>query len=128
MSGLDKPIDYAYKLNDDKTISKIETLREYAEYMESGNRQVARKTMKLNSIECFVSTVFLVLDRDSYSGGKPLLFETMIFFEEENSLGGSDTLDYQTRCHTYEEALEMHEVAIKYLELMESTMPLPTID
>lgn len=51
-----------------------------------------------------VSTVFLGLDH-SWDGGKPLLFETMIF-------GGKHD-QYQTRCSTWDEAVIQHEEACK---------------
>jgi hypothetical protein len=50
-----------------------------------------------------VSTVFLGLDH-SWGDGPPLLFETMIFDDNEDG--------YQTRCTTWDEAELMHEVAM----------------
>jgi hypothetical protein len=52
----------------------------------------------------FVSTVFLGLDHN-HSGGRPLLFETMIF--------GGPHDQYQTRCSTYDEAEAMHAKAVR---------------
>lgn len=52
----------------------------------------------------WVSTVFIGLDM-SFRNDLPILFETMIF---DN--GGSG--DYQERCGTWEEAIEMHETAV----------------
>lgn len=48
-----------------------------------------------------VSTVFLGLDHQ-WGQGPPLLFETMVFSDDE----GLD--DYQDRCSTWEQALLMH--------------------
>jgi hypothetical protein len=64
-----------------------------------------------------VSTVFLGLDH-SHGGDNPMLFETMVFGDEEDS--------YQTRCETWEEAEAMHkhavEVATGMLERAESSL------
>jgi len=51
----------------------------------------------------FVSTIFLGIDHN-FGGGKPLVFETMIF-------GGKHDL-YQERYSTYEEAIEGHKRAV----------------
>lgn len=53
-----------------------------------------------------ISTVFLGLDHNHLGVGDPLLFETMIFD------GGEDS--YQTRCTTWDEAKEMHRVAVQH--------------
>lgn len=55
-----------------------------------------------------LSTVFLHIDHN-YFGGKPLLFETMIF------LGGTEIM--QKRYHTWHEALEGHKyIKVAYVE------------
>lgn len=74
-----------------------------------------------------VSTVFLGLDH-GWSDGPPVLFETMIFTREKrlspitNSMI-RDSLEYQTRCCTYAEAVAMHDAAIGWLRIQ----PAPTI-
>jgi hypothetical protein len=55
-----------------------------------------------------VSTVFLGIDHNFFDEGPPLLFETMIF--------GIDDDSYQTRCSTYDQAVKMHEKALKHVE------------
>jgi hypothetical protein len=50
-----------------------------------------------------ISTVFLGIDH-GFCGDHPLLFETMIFDDGEDS--------YQTRCQTWDEAEAMHETAV----------------
>jgi hypothetical protein len=50
-----------------------------------------------------ISTVFLGIDHQFF-GGKPLLFETMIF--------GGQHDKYQNRCSTWDEAEKMHEEAV----------------
>lgn len=52
--------------------------------------------------ETKISTVFLGLDHQ-WGDGPPLLYETMIF--------GGPHDDWQERCSTREEALQMHERA-----------------
>lgn len=53
-----------------------------------------------------VSTVFLGIN---HGFDPPILFETMIF-------GGAEDGEYQTRCATYEEALEMHREGVRVAE------------
>jgi hypothetical protein len=55
-----------------------------------------------------ISTVFLGLDHNFF-GGKPLLFETMVF--------GGENDEYQNRCSTWEEAEAMHQVAVEIVRL-----------
>lgn len=57
-----------------------------------------------------VSTIFLGLDHNHY-GGKPVLFETMIFREYYNDI-------YQNRYHTWEESVTGH------IEAVEKMIPL----
>ena len=51
-----------------------------------------------------VSTVFLGLDHQWHPDGPPLLFETMIFDGSED--------EYQERCSTWDEAVQMHAEAV----------------
>lgn len=53
--------------------------------------------------DSWVSTVFLVLDHSH--GGKPVLFETMIF-------EGKTTAGFQIRAETHREALNNHRAAV----------------
>lgn len=59
----------------------------------------------------YISTVFLGLDHnfsyliDGAGDHEPLVFETMIFDDGDDS--------YQTRCSTWEQAEEMHRVAVE---------------
>ncbi len=74
-------------------------------------RQVAEDTFMTDVAEVRVSTVFLGLNHrwSSEEGDPPIIFETMVF--------GGPHDQYQTRCCTWDEALEMHKVAIKRLNL-----------
>lgn len=74
-------------------------------YFKDDKRRVAD-----NTIECIthyrVSTVFLVSDHSHSIGGRPILFETMIF-----DSNGSDM--YCQRYSTWDEAVEGHKKAIE---------------
>ena len=61
-----------------------------------------------------VSTVFLGLSHTFSKSAPGDFFETMIF--PENEVDGKEFDEYQTRCDTYEQALEMHETAKKYVK------------
>ena len=87
-----------YILVNKKPVKEPDTLK-WAKWFEKADRHVKRDS--IGDVE--VSTVFLSLDHN-FSGGKPLLFETMIF-------GGKHD-QYQDRCSTWKEAEEMHKKAI----------------
>ena len=53
-----------------------------------------------------VSTVFLGIDHEFFNG-PPLLFETMVFGGEHDG--------EQWRCSTWDQALEMHDLAVEYI-------------
>lgn len=59
---------------------------------------------------CYVSTIFLGLDR-SFGSGPPLLFETMVF---DNSRTDREHELYCRRCSTWEEAEEQHRRAVAW--------------
>lgn len=78
---------------------KVVSLLEWAEFMENGDRAVAKTQIGVVSI----STVFLGIDH-GWGEGEPVLYETMIF--------GGDFDSYQTRSCTWEEAEEAHKEAV----------------
>ena len=84
-----------YILKDKKPVA-CDDLLEWGEFMQSGERTVA----KSEKGEVRVSTVFLGLDH-SFGSGDPLLFETMIF-------GGEHDQDCERYC-TWEEAEAGHK-------------------
>ena len=86
---------------EEKTPVLTDDLLEWAKWLENADRRVAKTTLP-NGVE--VSTVFLGLDH-SFSEGKPLLFETMIFGGEHDT--------YQERYTTWEEAEAGHQRAIE---------------
>lgn len=81
-----------------KKVIKETNLLKWAEWFETADRHV--KNTKVGGVQ--VSTVFLGLDHNFF-GGKPLLFETMIF-------GGRHD-GYQERYTTWEEAEKGHKKA-----------------
>jgi hypothetical protein len=67
-----------------------------------------------------VSTVHLELDHN-FDGGDPLWYETMIFKDNGDSLG------FQVRYHTKDEAIEGHEITLKLLpKIIENPKKYPT--
>jgi len=75
---------------------------EAAEWLEEGSD---RRTIKRDEIgDILVSTVFLGLDHAWIPGGKPVLWETMIF--------GGEHDQYQERYTSHEDALEGHKKAL----------------
>lgn len=96
-----------YKLDENKKVVLVPR-----EEWEDYNVQNHVQKIKQESIEnYFISTIFFGLDYNFYDPGKPpIVFETIIF--KDNDLS-DDT--YQNRCSTYEEALQVHEEAKKWL-------------
>lgn len=94
-----------YYILDGKTPVPEPDIRKWAEWLSTADRVVNQTTgiVKLAGTpvgDVQVSTVFLGVDH-SFSGGPPLLFETMVF-------GG--VLDQETdRCTSWEAAEKMHE-------------------
>lgn len=98
--------DY-YKLDEENNPIPC-SLREWGEMYQEGGRD--RRVVAFDAIDTYqVSTVFLGLDHGWGRSDKPVLFETMIFGE-----GPGD--HYQTRCCTWNEALEMHKHAIQWIK------------
>lgn len=94
----DRPRYYA--LLDNLTTIPCDNLIKWTQGFETTMRIVGKT--QIGNVE--ISTVFLGLDHQ-YGDGPPLIFETMIFGGKYN--------DYQTRCTTYEQAIAMHEAAVK---------------
>jgi hypothetical protein len=91
-----------YILNDKGEPIHVTDVMEWARWFGQGSEQRIVAQNKLGSV--MISTVFLGLDHSFTSSGPPLLYETMIFGGEHDG--------YQTRCSTYEQAVEMHKVAL----------------
>jgi hypothetical protein len=82
---------------------KCNDLMKWAHWFETADRRVAETIVDGKR----VSTVFIGLDHQ-FGDGDPLIFETMIFGDDNDG-------EYQTRCATWEEAEEMHRVAVASL-------------
>ncbi len=101
-------LSFTKYIMDEYGIPKIEPdLMKWAAWYEQESNVVIRRDMideasEEGVVEVSISTVFLSIDHAFY-GGKPVLFETMIF-------GGKHDL-YQERCHTKAEAVEQHQKA-----------------
>lgn len=102
------PPDYYYYfvLNDQNEVVPAKTRDEALAMFENRKKRVLKKE-KFGEAE--VSTVFLVINHTFRPNIPPLVFETMIF--------GGEHDEYQTRCSTYAEALQMHEDAVALVKL-----------
>ena len=92
-----------------------EGLLQWARWMESepGGKDVRRVARTQLEDGTSVSTVFLGLDHNFGMYGPPILFETMIF--------GNDNLgEYQQRHATWDEAAAGHEVAVNMAKQKEN--------
>jgi hypothetical protein len=88
---------------------EVYNLMLWARWMEiAGNRRIA---MDHVGAVC-VSTVFLGTDHSWSDKGPPILFETMMFIEDDGRKGCSSSWgDLQLRAATWEEAITNHELA-----------------
>jgi hypothetical protein len=78
------------------------SITEAADWLEEGSN---RRTIKRDEIgDILISTVFLGLDHSWTPGGKPVLWETMIF--------GGEHDQYQERYTSHKDALEGHKKAL----------------
>lgn len=94
-----------YVLDKDHHVIEEPDVLVWAKFFEHiENRLVARTVVG----SALISTVFLGLDH-SFSGLKPLVFETMIFDCPKFA-------DYQERYGTWDEAMEGHEKALKLVK------------
>lgn len=78
----------------------------WGRWHEFSDNRVVRRTV-IEDVE--VSTVFLGIDH-SFGGGRPVLFETMIF-------GGTHD-EYQERYSTWDQAVAGHEAACALAKVM----------
>lgn len=84
-------------------------LWEWAAMLENGD---ARRVAVDSIADADVSTVFLGLDHNYHRSGPPILFETMVFDVSDEP--GVTIEEYQTRCSTWDEAVEMHAEAVRW--------------
>ena len=93
----------SYKLNKDKTFTKVDKIEEAT--MSEPERRVGYDELSDGTV---VSTVFLGFNHN-YRGGDPILFETMVFNNEE--LG-----EYQRRYTTWDIAEKAHKAIVELLK------------
>lgn len=101
---------------DENNQPKRATIRQWAQWRESNPPNFHAGSTRKGNV--WVSTVFLGLDHghSMRKNARPILFETMIFdlkLRAKNPRDRQKARSYQTRCSTWEEALEMHEAAVK---------------
>lgn len=89
----------------DKVPVPCDDLLEWGCWMQTADRRVAKT--QIGPLR--VSTVFLGLDHRHFEDGSPLVFETMIFGEDQEH---DSRESYCDRCSTWEEAEAMHQRAI----------------
>ena len=92
-----------YILDDDRKPLLVDDLMVWAEWFEGANRVVDRTS--IGPVD--VSTVFLGTDHGT-GDGQPVLFETMIFFQEEALERTFSNNDGERTC-TWAEAEQAHE-------------------
>lgn len=92
-------------------------LMRWAEWFETADR-----TVKWTKTEHhWISTVFLGLDHQHFGGGPPLVFETMSFEEEGDSV-------HQDRYSTWAEAETGHDMILREVLARETTVALTMLD
>lgn len=100
-----------YILNPDHSFTGME-FEDYLSHIKSLGINGENRRVDESQIGNYrISTVFLGIDHNWNDYGPPILFETMIFgphFERD---------EYQTRCATWNEALEMHITAIDFVNV-----------
>lgn len=102
-----------YILDDNKNIKVVYDLMEWANWLETADRQIRFNRLKKYGVR--VSTVFLGIDHNylCFEDGSrtPVLFETMIFL---NGKFYDSRLDgYQERYCTLDEAVKGHHRAMR---------------
>ena len=80
------------------------TLTEFAKAMQNGSDHILAQAT-INELQ--ISSVFTGIDQN-WSGGDPILFETMVF-------GLPDDLHPQWRFSTWDETMEMHNLLVTTL-------------
>ena len=91
-----------YILDKARNIRKTDNPLRWAKWLEKADRVVKHETIKKKRKVYTISTVFLGIARQAQKG-PPLLFETMVFDKE------GETLPIQERYSTWQEAEKGHE-------------------
>jgi hypothetical protein len=95
--------DY-YKLDNKHNVVPCELI-EFGIFMKDHENVIVKQE---HIGEYHISTVFLGLDHSFRECDAPLVFETMVF-------DGPQDYEYQTRCSTWDGALDMHKKACNYV-------------
>ena len=119
-------------LNPDHTVTKTGNFEEYAKLMADRDLKIVAQTVGAG--DRFVSTVFLGIDHQWMDGGRPLIFETMIFEKgwltkkrppinwkrlkprKQRPNERTDIHDWQDRYSTWDEAVIGHAHALGLLQ------------
>lgn len=100
-----------YILKGRKTV-KAKSLQEACNWYENfDQRQIASTVIH----DIRVSTVFLMMDHRLFGDGPPVLFETMVFSQED---AGVDIGDWTQRYCTYEAAVTGHNQVVEEVRAM----------
>jgi hypothetical protein len=82
-------------------------LLKWASSIEDAQSRVVKQD---HIAQFLVSTVFLGLDHRLSGKGPPIVFETMVFQKIDDR---NQPVSYQTRCATWDEAVVMHDLAVR---------------
>lgn len=101
-----RAINIYYRLDEKKNVVPCSLMEFTKQFGDDSTRRVALTKLK----KLTVSTVFLGLDHNwGPEDATPIVFETMIFGEPKFE-------EYEERCCTWNEALEMHETALHFIK------------
>jgi len=103
-------MNYYYYLNLDKSV-RLCTLEEWGLQLEEMRRNDSKHVSDTEVNGKRVSTVWIGINHNFLGNGKPLIFETMIFDNDNNSCYEI----YCDRYSTWDEALAGHEKAVQWV-------------
>lgn len=96
-----------YVMDETGVVRQVAECTEWAKWFETAKRSIREDVLPDGTR---ISTVFLGIDHNFFPGGRPLLFETMIF--------GGPHHHYQDRYSTRDEAIAGHLIAVKIAGLI----------
>lgn len=98
--------NYYYRLDENKNPVRCKDEAEFREAIKFENRNLAKDKIGKSEVS---NLIFLWADHNYFPGGKPILFETMVF-------GGERDQD-QRRYTTYKAAMKGHQEWVEELKL-----------
>lgn len=98
----------SYILDDDGNPVEEPDPLTWARWYERADRVVARTYLKETDFRGYVSTVFLAINHAYHDEDPPILYETLVFAEEEHPLD-----QYMERYETREEAIAGHDRVVR---------------